>query len=148
MAIPSYGDESMRREVPRASRKLALAAPESPRACTHVRGQKIPHNILEFRILRGDETVLIQQVHAGELRYVITPFQHQAVRINRYIATKTDYMLHLRVHSWRDVAVPSIPSFPLGLPQSHRLNTANTAPPLCTHSSPSIYLAPRQFLLR
>jgi len=32
------------KEVPRASRRLALAAPESPRACTQVRVQKIPYS--------------------------------------------------------------------------------------------------------
>jgi len=34
------------KEVPRASRRLALAAPKSSRACTRVRGQKIPYKNL------------------------------------------------------------------------------------------------------
>jgi hypothetical protein len=53
MAIASYRDEPMREEglqtrgaykgVPRPSRKLALATPKSPRACTRVRVKRSLH---------------------------------------------------------------------------------------------------------
>ena len=54
-SLSTERDETMReeglqargayKEVPRASRRLALATPESPWACIRVRGQKIPYSL-------------------------------------------------------------------------------------------------------